>query len=121
MNYEEATNQELNQRLTRLVFNLGNWSVGRCGRIFYMINAGGHHTHSVVKFCTDWGQTMPLAIEHGISVLSCGGDYEVSYDYYGPSGAHGCDEELTWHINVKRHEVLRAIVICLIKKLEQPH
>ena len=122
MNYDKSTNEELNGRLLELLhgeqvnhFALSDdktfvYDCGPTGDSFYRID--------LLDYCTDWNATMPLAIEHGVSVLSCDGAYEVSYDYYAPVGSFGTEELLTWHVEVDKGMVLRAIVICLIKLLE---
>lgn len=102
MDYEIMSDGELNLRLWRLVAAMPD----------------GYATICLPDYCNDWSATMPLAIKHDISMLSCDGVYEVSYDYEAPVGKFGTDETLTWHIDAQKDQTLRAIVICLIKVLE---
>lgn len=120
MNYEALSDTELNQSLACLVYDLDGWELSDSGGSFYHCGVEGEATYvqPVPVYCTDWGETMPLAIEHGITTLSCGDSYEVSYDYEAPTGSYGCGEILSSHIDAEKSGVLRAIVICLINKLE---
>lgn len=123
MNYDTATNKDLNLRLLELLhgdgvrhFNLSAdesfiYDCGVTGDNFYRID--------LHDYCASWQETMPLAIENEISALSCeGGIYEISYDFYGDLSTHKTDELLTCSVDVRKSEVLRTIVIFLIKKLE---
>lgn len=128
MNYETSTNRDLNLRMAELLgleVNLDKTNMLDCMMKqlqHEMLDVDDDHSIFIdgdfVDYCTSWNATMPLAVEHGISMLSCNGVYEVSYDYEAPVGKFGTDEVLTWHIDVEKDQVLRAIVICLIKFLE---
>ena len=123
MNYETATNNQLEDRLAKLIgfkpteFDELACAVVRSLKAEGCVDLDEKETPSP-DYCTDWGATMPLAIEHGITLLFCSGSYEVSYDYEAPTGSYGCGEILSSHIDVEKSGVLRAIVICLINKLE---
>lgn len=102
MKLEEMSNADLNNKLHRLVNKIPE----------------DHEVLIRPIYCIDWNATMPLAVEHGISVISDGDDYEVSYDYYAPVGKFETDELLSECCSVSKKDVLRAIIICLIKVLE---
>lgn len=112
INYETATDKELEQALSKLTITEEN------GEYKNLAHNGLWIGGDSPSYCSDWNATMPLAVEHGISALDCDGTYEVSYDYEAPVGAFGTDEMVSWHIEVDKSQVLRAIVICLIKVLE---
>ena len=100
MKYEEMSNYKLNRKLAWLV--LGD------NKVLYKDpkSEGGvlcRGMQGVIDYCTDWNATMPLAVEYGVSILSCGGDdFEISYDYHAPAGKLGTDEIFTWHMNAKK-------------------
>ncbi|MCO7020311.1 hypothetical protein [Vibrio paracholerae] len=92
MNYETATNDDLEVKLAEL---LGMDSLSA-------LNAP--------KYCTDWNATMPIAIENNIYIeprgLRCGGNEDSNHIAIG-------DRCGAWDL-----DPLRAIVICLVKTLE---
>ena len=93
MNYETATNDDLEIRLGELL------GMGRFAAL------------TAPRYCTDWNATMPLALINGVCIHSlCGGDYKAFevYEKYNVLESDIADEQ----------GVLRAIVICLIKVLE---
>lgn len=125
MNYETATNRELNLRIAELIgleVNLDKTNMldGMLVGLRDVID-DIDDDHSIfidgdfVDYCTDFSATMPLAIEHDISMLSCDGVYEVSCDYEAPVGKFGADETISWYIDAQKDQMLRSIVICLIK------
>ena len=120
MNYEKSTDFQLNVKLAELLgldlFECQDPAIkSKSSSVLICDNSG---SSKEFNYCKYWNTTMPLAIEHGITALSCDDVYEVSYDYEAPTGSYGCGETLSSHINVEKSGVLRAIVICLINKLE---
>lgn len=106
MNYEKFSDAELNQTLTGILFKLDQWDLADSGRCFFMEDAKGElHIQSVVSYCTDWNATMPLAVEHKVSIIP-----SIKEDYYRAIPVIGGA--------VHSKNPLRAIVICLIKVLE---
>jgi len=91
MNYDTATNDDLNWELTKYL-----------GKENYK------------DYCTDWNATMPLAVDHGL-------DIELPTEILGGIGqitkyiAGDTDIMVEFVIG---DNPLRAIVICLIKVLE---
>ena len=123
MNYEDMSKEQLNGRLTSAIYGkeTESWCLSDCGKFAYDCGPIGESYHEIelMDYCADWNATMLLAVEYGVSILHCGGDdFEISYEYHAPVGKFGTDEILTWHINAKKESVLRAIVICIIKVLE---
>lgn len=106
MNYEEMSDFGLNAALTCLVYKLDGWeftgsSFFHCGH-----DGEGYHSQSVVDYCTDWNETMPLAVEYGISMNV---NQDCSWDVHSFEGG-------AWIEGAKNP--LRAIVICLIEVFE---
>lgn len=102
MNYETATNDDLEVKLAEL---LGMDSLSA-------LNAP--------KYCTNWNATMPLAVKHGVTpVLDDGYGYATTdpYEIYEPHGRGESDGFFAVEID---HDTtpLCAIVTCLIKVLE---
>ena len=103
MNYETATNDDLEVKLGELL------GMGRFAAL------------TAPRYCTNWNATMPLAVEHGVSPLVGNDNYNYAttnaYETYEPHGMNSSDGYFCVRINDKS-ETLRAIVICLIKVLE---
>lgn len=76
----------------------------------------------VPSYCTDWNATMPLAVEYGVSPLISDDNFNHAstdpYETYEPQGMGARDGFFSHPIKDKA-ETLRAIVICLIKVLEE--
>ncbi|WVH05526.1 hypothetical protein KKJFFJLC_00051 [Vibrio phage vB_VpaS_PGB] len=110
MNYENATNEELNNRLLELIHGdvVNYWCLsddetfiydcGPTGDSFYKIN--------LHDYCSDWNATMPLAVEYGITIY-LEGTRPKAMQVSGGSETLIIDQD-----------PLRAIVFCLIKVLE---
>lgn len=116
MNYESATDKELEIRLTSLIYNLDGWEISPMGTMFFHcgIDGSGFYEQSVINYCTDWNATMPLAVEHGL-------DIELPTEWLGNHGTITKNIEFGTDIYVdftSDDSPLRAIVICLIKVLE---
>ena len=122
MNYETATDFELNVKLTEIV--LANRyprakSIEFDGRQHcFWVNHIGFSSFPVADYCNDWNATMPLAVKHGVGLMCTGSDdYGLTY-----SATDGL-----WHHSNSIYPVtmeiqcngkpLRAVVICLIKFL----
>lgn len=123
MNYESATDFELNKRLLELtchpddtITDIYQHRLAGKLKLFShaMFKVEGCDDELSVNYCTDWNATMPLAVEHGL-------DIELPTELLGGIG------QITKHIEcntdimvefVIGDNPLRAIVICLIKVLE---
>lgn len=122
MNYETATDLELNRKLHEILGNQlpeidGVWVVEDKHRTVKTDPNGGLNRRALhPDYCADWNATMPLVVEYGISVKSpslCGSvdDWTVTYWKSNDDGY----SHFTW----RDKSPLRAIVICLIKVLGQ--
>lgn len=102
MKLEEMENYELNRKLYTLATGLSvdTYSIAR------------------IDYCIDWNATMPLAIEHGISICIYFDVCEVSYEHSCSIGSFGTNENAIYHIETTKENALKAVVFCLIKKLE---
>ena len=110
MNYETATNIELNFELARKL-NLRPYKNPEEGGDAVMVTAD-HGFYKWIDYCTDWNATMPLAVEHGVYYYPSKNGYEGRVVTKQDRNGH--------YYNQKSNEdnPLRAIVICLIKVLE---
>ena len=123
MNYDRATNKELSVRLAELLRLDVDWyRTGLFESLTESCRSSGIHIEEsedgclfidgeFVNYCTNWNATMPLADEHEIQTASweglwMAGYYDLSFAAYKPKVCHYDGSRL------------RAIVICLIKKLE---
>ncbi|MCO7065255.1 hypothetical protein L4F39_00755 [Vibrio paracholerae] len=118
MDFETATDQELNVKLTELELTKRYpqaKSIEFDGRQnCFWVNSVGFSSFKVEEYCTDISATWPLMIEHGVSVNALsGGDYKA-FEIYEKSGLHGNDI-------ADENGLLRAVVVCLIKVLESKH
>ncbi|MBY8037769.1 hypothetical protein KW500_18515 [Vibrio fluvialis] len=108
INYETATDKELEQALSKLTITEEN------GEYKNLAHNGLWIGGDFPSYCTDWNATMPLAIEHGL-------DIELPIARLGGIGqitkyiAGNTDIMVDFVIG---DNPLRAIVICLIKALE---
>lgn len=102
MNYETATNDDLEVKLGELL------GMGRFAAL------------TAPRYCTDWNATMPLAVKYGVTpVLDDGYGYATTnpYEIYDPQGLGESDGFFAVEMD---HDTtpLRSIVTCLIKALE---
>lgn len=112
MNYETASDFELNKRLAEL---LGFKFRVDGDKLILAIKHQGSNVISIegtVDYCTDWNATMPMAVEHGAYYYPSKNGYEGRVVTKQDRNGH--------YYNQKSNEdnPLRAIVICLIKVLE---
>jgi hypothetical protein len=117
MNYENATNTELNQSLARILYDFDGWELSGFGDSFYRFGANGTAmcAQSISDYCADWSATMPLAIEHGVELSPCCNGWWFA----GVVESYTREEDPLSFAGVTICKFpLRAIVICLIKKLE---
>ena len=116
MNYETATDFELNRRLLELscdddveIINIRKHNLsGKLTCFSHAVFTAKHDSvtfEEKVNFCTDWNATMPLAVEHKVSIIP-----SIKEDYYRAIPVIGGA--------VHSKKPLRAIAICLIKVLE---
>jgi len=96
MNYENATNDDLEVKLAEL------------------IGMDSLNALNAPRYCTDWNATMPLAVEYGFDIelpIAClGGIGQITKYIAG-------DTDIMVDFVIGDNP-LRAIVICLIKVLE---
>ncbi|WP_119566807.1 hypothetical protein [Vibrio cholerae] len=122
MDFERASDQELNVKLTELELtkrypkakSIDFDGTKNC----FWVHDTGFSSFKVEEYCTDISATWPLMIEHGISIQSpslCGSIDEWTAKYWESD-----DENF---INLVGHDKdpLRAVVVCLIKVLENKH
>lgn len=116
MNYNTATDFELNKRLLELSCPLDTtitevYEHRLAGKLktfsHVMFKVDGCDDEFKVNYCTDWNVTMPLAIEYGVSLI-----------HDDQSGKYGVVIGLNEQIWVEKCKTLRTIVICLIEVLE---
>ncbi|EKF9829456.1 hypothetical protein O1D23_000914 [Vibrio cholerae] len=120
MNFETATDLELEQALACLVYKCEGWELSKTGGSFYScgIDGSASYVQPIPKYCTDISATWPLMIEHGISIKSpslCGSIDEWTAKYWE------ADDEKFIHLVRHDKDPLRAVVVCLIKTLENKH
>ncbi|HAS3166437.1 TPA: hypothetical protein I6Z04_000152 [Vibrio cholerae] len=124
MDFEKATDFELETRLTILITGEHPVDKAPSERLrCYIANDFDNQYFppeearkyvDVPRYCTDISATWPLMIEHGVSVNALsGGDYKA-FEIYEKSGVHGNDI-------ADENGLLRAVVVCLIKVLESKH
>ncbi|ENI4487183.1 hypothetical protein ABXZ88_003054 [Vibrio fluvialis] len=113
MNYETATNIELNFELARKL-NLRPYKNPEEGDDAVRVEFRNKAGFKWIDFCTDWNATMPLAVEHGLDIelpIAClGGIGQITKYIEG-------DTDIMVEFVIGDNP-LRAIVICLIKVLE---
>lgn len=108
MNYETATNDDLEVKLGELL------GMGRFAAL------------TAPRYCTDWNATMPLAVEYHVSFDSvfdmsrdCGESMATSeFMAHATDLVDGCFYPDSEFFEGRDDNPLRAIVICLIKVLE---
>lgn len=116
MNYETATNKELNGRLLELIYGeqVNYFTLSDDETFVYDCGPVGDEFHRIDlhDYCSDWNATMPLAVEHGVYYYPSKNGYEGRMVTKQDRNGH--------YYNQKSNEdnPLRAIVICLIKVLE---
>ncbi|WP_336941465.1 hypothetical protein [Vibrio cholerae] len=120
MNFETATDLELEQALACLVYKCEGWELSKTGGSFYSCGIDGSvsYVQPIPKYCTDISATWPLMIEHGISIQSpslCGSIDKWTAKYWES------DDENFIHLVGHDKDPLRAVVVCLIKTLENKH
>ncbi len=138
MNYQTATNFELNKRLAELIgmqiadvfdspFNYATSQKdaitrkteyeSRCPNTVWARKNGEPWEQFV--FTHDWCQTMPLAVKFGVTPILEDGYYFATNDPYEVYQPHGKNEsDGFFQVSMDEETPLRAIVICLIKILE---
>jgi hypothetical protein len=125
MNYETATDFELNEKLLMLVAEKNGDKIAetRPHRLAEKMKCFSHvvfrlrdcHEELKVNYCTDWNATMPLAIEYGVELSPCFNGWWFA----GVVDSYTYEEEVLSYSGITTCEnPLRAIVICLIKVLE---
>lgn len=110
MKYEDMSNDEIDLRVSSYFQEL--IARYRDGRFSSILRKDGWRKWSA---CNNPSDAWPIIVENNISILFDGDDCEVSYDYEAPVGKFGTNEILTWHIDVKKEEALRAAMICFLK------
>lgn len=112
MNYEMATNEELNGKLLWLIYGdvVNYWCLSDDETFIYDCGPIGEDFHKIElkNYCSDWNATMPLAVEHKLSIES-----RCSLPKLGWMVSH-----TDGHYSASKSYLLREIVICLIKVLE---
>ena len=116
MNYAQATDKELNNKLLELIHGdvVNYWCLSDDETFIYDCGPIGEDFHKIeIKdYCNDWNATMPLAVEHKIYHQECNGFWDCGY-----SSGGGMFAAQTHYVTSNKNP-LRAIVICLIKVLE---
>ncbi len=120
MDFGKATDLELEQALACLVYKCEGWELSKTGGSFYSCGIDGSvsYVQPIPKYCTDISATWPLMIEHGISIQSpslCGSIDKWTAKYWES------DDENFIHLVGHDKDPLRAVVVCLIKTLENKH
>ncbi|EKF9625004.1 hypothetical protein O1C60_000149 [Vibrio cholerae] len=120
MDFEKATDLELEQALACLVYKCEGWELSKTGGSFHSCGIDGSvsYVQPIPKYCTDISATWPLMIEHGISIQSpslCGSIDKWTAKYWES------DDENFIHLVGHDKDPLRAVVVCLIKTLENKH
>ncbi|EGR4294227.1 hypothetical protein DDN98_10600 [Vibrio cholerae] len=120
MDFETATDLELEQALACLVYKCEGWELSKTGGSFYScgIDGSASYVQPIPKYCTDISATWLLMIEHGISIQSpslCGSIDKWTAKYWES------DDENFIHLVGHDKDPLRAVVVCLIKTLENKH
>ena len=124
MDYETATNFELNKRLLELTCDPSDGIVGIYQhRLAGKMKAFSHALFKVegcddelkINYCTDISVTWPLMIKYGVELSPC---YNGLW-FAGVVESYTNEEEPLYYNGITiREDPLRAIVICLIKTLE---
>lgn len=124
MNYENASDTELEDRLADLVgFKPTDMQIAAREFVnalkesedcMVRTSVRGYKTSTSPNYCTDWNATMPLAVEHRVCLKSPIKANEMWVAIWNECGGIWTPNEL----QTKSKSPLRAIVICLIKVLE---
>ncbi|MDV2400297.1 hypothetical protein [Vibrio cholerae] len=118
MDFETATDQELNVKLTELELTKRYphaKSIEFDGRQnCFWVNSVGFSSFKVEEYCTDISATWPLMIEHSLTLSPVSWPEECI-------GQWGCETNDDRDISVFLTDPLRAVVVCLIKVLEAKH
>lgn len=122
MNYETATNDEIEIKLAELAgFKPSDVETYVSDIISEMANSQDPIVRQSVfgmkrsphpSYCTDWNATMPLAVKYSVGVSKQSNELWMASNFDLSNPAYGIH---TFHYD---NNPLRAIVICLIKVLE---
>lgn len=127
MQLEEMSDGHLNAILTASVQKLEGYLYYPSEGLLLKSNEMGHVTSQIKPkpYCTNWQCAMPLAVEHGISMMKTNdkgyGEIWVCGKANFVDGIWKFDKSITGRcVDFEADDVnpLRAIVICLIKMLE---
>lgn len=115
MNYETATDLELEIKLAEIVLKsrykkAKSIEFDGSHHCFWVDNVG-FSSFKIDEYCTDISATWPLMIEHNLTLSPCSWPEDSI-------GQWGCETNDDRDISVFCENPLRAIVICLIKVLE---
>ncbi|HDZ3739190.1 TPA: hypothetical protein RSW73_000297 [Vibrio cholerae] len=116
MDFETATDLELEQALACLVYKCDGWELSKTGGSFHScgIDGSASYVQPIPKYCTDISATWPLMIEHGLTLSPVSWPEECI-------GQWACETNDDRDISVFLTDPLRAVVVCLIKVLESKH
>lgn len=119
MNYETATDRELNGRLLELIHGevVNYWCLSDDETYIYDCGPAGDAFHKIdlLDYCADISATWPLMIEYGVELSPCFNGWWFA----GVVDSYTYEEEVLSYSGITTCEnPLRAIVICLIKVLE---
>ncbi|MEG9360929.1 hypothetical protein [Vibrio cholerae] len=116
MDFEKATDLDLEQALACLVYKCEGWELSKTGGSFYScgIDGSASYVQPIPKYCTDISATWPLMIEHGLTLSPVSWPEECI-------GQWACETNDDRDISVFLTDPLRAVVVCLIKVLESKH
>ena len=126
MNYDAATNEDLNGRLLELLHGeiVNHWCLSDDETYIYDCGPTGDSFYKIElkDYCADWNATMPLAIEHKISVrwldgVNCWVSDQVFDNQCGVYSSFS-SYQLETGGEILEQTPLRTIVISLIKVLE---
>ncbi|EMZ1487772.1 hypothetical protein ABC295_000967 [Vibrio cholerae] len=117
MDFETATDLELEQALACLVYKCDGWELSKTGGSFHScgIDGSASYVQPIPKYCTDWNATMPLAVENGVYYYPSKNGFEGRLFINSDNFGHRYQCKSTCQ------KPLRAMVICLIKVLEAKH
>ena len=72
MNYEEMSDNEINQAITALIFDCEEWPLSECGKYFYHcgVDGAGFFEKEVADYCNNPSDAWPIVIQNKVTVFS---------------------------------------------------
>lgn len=116
MNYEEMSDNEINQAITALIFDCEEWTLSECGKYFYHcgVDGDGFFEKEVADYCNNQSDAWPIISRNLIGVSP--DEDGVTCHFYGDWTARAfCSQICCTHKNPLR----AAMIVFLMMRDEQ--